>query len=364
MKRNKRVALLLAVMLIFSLVGCGDGGKKYSSEEIYANCKESVAEITAYDKKGEAFSLGSGFVISDDGLIVTNFHVIDDAYSIIVNLGGVKYGVEFIEKYDADIDIAVIKIIATGLKKLKISEDGYADGSVVYTLGSSEGLTLSFSNGVIASCEREIDGIKYIQHSAPISHGNSGGPLIDEYGRVIGVNTASLESGQNINFAVKIGEMNRLSNTSQLSMNDFYKKEGPYFETFIGDYTVAESEPNNRADTAQIIRVNGTTVNGSINRQYDIDYYRVSVGAGEKLNVLFVPEMEIDANGALCGLMDEEGKVIAVAIKTTIGGVTLRAMFYTNDSSVSKTFMVVILYDDDYLFKDTVCRYSLFFYSK
>lgn len=341
----------------------GGGKRKYTSEEIFANCKDSVAEIKTFNKKGEGLSLGSGFVIDEAGLIVTNFHVIDEAYSIEVNLSGVKYQVTHIEKYDSDVDIAVLRIAARNLKKLTMSNDDYTDGSVVYTIGSSEGYTLSFSNGVIASKERVFDGVKYIQHSSPISHGNSGGPLINEYGEVIGINTSSNIEGQNLNFAIKVEEINKLP-TKRMRMSEFYTKEGPYYEVFIGDYKVKETEPNNQMSSAQVITVNGTTIVGNVNRQYDIDWYKVTVPAGEKLNVLFVPDYSIDASGVLCGLWDHNENVLAAAVKTTISGITLQAMFYENNTSVAQTFYVALFYDRDYAYKNTICEYALFLYSK
>ncbi len=368
MKQMKRILCLVMVIVVISsillLSGCQNSGqKKYTSEEIFANCKDSVAEIKTFNKKGEGLSLGSGFVIDEAGLIVTNFHVIDKAYSIEINLSNVKYHVTSIEKYDSDVDIAVLKIDATNLKKLTMSNDDYTDGSVVYTIGSSEGYTLSFSNGVIASKERVFDGVKYIQHSSPISHGNSGGPLINEYGEVIGINTSSNIDGQNLNFAIKVEEIAKLP-SAKMSMSEFYKKEGPYYEIFIGDYTVRELEPNNQMSSAQIITVNGTTIVGNVNRQYDIDWYKVTVPAGEKLNVLFIPDYSIDASGVLCGLWDHNENVLAAAVKTTVSGVTLQAMFHENNTSTTQTLYVALFYDTNYAYKNTICNYELFLYSK
>ena len=80
-------------------------------------------------------------------------------------------------------------------------------GETVYALGSSLGLADSFSDGIISANQREIGGQIFIQTTAPISHGNSGGPLIDKYGKVVGITTARIETGQNLNLAVPISSV-------------------------------------------------------------------------------------------------------------------------------------------------------------
>ena len=84
-------------------------------------------------------------------------------------------------------------------------------GETVYAIGSSLGLTGSLSNGIVSSAEREVEGQTFIQTTAPISSGNSGGPLLDSKGRVIGITTASLVDGQNLNLAIPVAEIDTLS---------------------------------------------------------------------------------------------------------------------------------------------------------
>ena len=307
----------------FTCTVCGDTYQeeyeltKYSSEEIYAIGEKSTAEITTFNKKGEEKSLGTGFVIGSDGRIVTNFHVIDEAYSIQVKLGNMTYTVDKILAYSEDIDLAVLKIPAENLPTLETSTELQAGGATIYALGSSEGYTLSFSSGTVASPERTFDNVKYIQHNAAISHGNSGGPLFNVYGQVIGVNTSTNPEGQNLNFAIAVSEIDRLPKDGPFTMEAFYEKEGPYFETFIGDYVVYEKESNDSISTAQIISVNGTTISGNINKSTDIDYFKVSIDPGKKLTVLMVPDSILDGDGILCGLKDSNN-VIAAGSKQTV----------------------------------------------
>ena len=144
---KKIICLLLAIISLFSLVGCNS---TLSDEDIYNKAKEVAVEIKTYDKSGAGLALGSGFVYSKDGQIVTNYHVIDEAYSAEVYVGETKYAVSSVLAYDKDIDIAVLKINASNLKTLTISDDEVNTGMTVYALGSSRGLTSTFSRGIVS----------------------------------------------------------------------------------------------------------------------------------------------------------------------------------------------------------------------
>ena len=183
---------------------------KRSSEQIYKIAEKSVGEIVIYDIFDQAISLGTCFVYSSDGKLITNYHVIEDAYSATVTIDEKDYVVDKILSYDPDIDLAIIKINATNLTPLSLSYGNVSGGEKVYAVGSSKGLTMSFTSGVVASSNRTIAGVRYIQHDAAISNGNSGGPLMNEYGEVIGINTMYLKEGQNINFAIATSEIKKI----------------------------------------------------------------------------------------------------------------------------------------------------------
>ena len=219
-----------------------------TSEEIYKIAEKSVGEIITYNKSGQALSLGTVFVYSADGMLITNYHVIEDGYSAIVTINNKEYTVTSILAYDKDIDLAVLKINATNLVPLPIQSEGINGGAKVYAVGSSEGYTLSFSQGVIASPSRVFDGVTYIQHEAAISHGNSGGPLFNVYGEVIGINTLTNIEGQNLNFAIACAEISNLSLGNELTFAEFYEKEGNAFiklKNYVmehGTYKSADNE--------------------------------------------------------------------------------------------------------------------------
>ena len=115
-------------------------------------------------------------------------------------------------------------------------------GSMVYTLGCPLAIPFVIAQGLLGKASYEIDGQNYIMMTAPISSGNSGGPLVNKYGEVIGVNTLSSTEGQNVNYAVKIENMDKLDLTNPMSIEDFkdrFSQPVPTVSTktaHVGDY--------------------------------------------------------------------------------------------------------------------------------
>ena len=201
----------------------------YTPTELYNESLKYVGEIVTYDKNGNEYALGTGFVISADGKIVTNYHVIEEAYSATITINGTAYNIVSVLAYDANIDLAILKINASDMAFANICKNPVNVGETVYAMGSSRGMTNTYSQGIITYANRIVDGVSHIQHDASITHGNSGGPLINIYGEVIGVNTWGISDSQNLNFAVFAGELDNLVYGTPLSMHEFYEKEcNPY----------------------------------------------------------------------------------------------------------------------------------------
>lgn len=180
-----------------------------SPSQIAKNAGNAVVHIETFDKSGQPIATGSGFAVEASGKIVTNYHVIQRAYSAKVKtLDGKVYPVLHVLGYDADRDVAVLKINGTNMDTLDMgNSENVLQGEEILTLGSPIGLENTISNGLVSNKNRVIDGYAYIQISAPISHGSSGGALLNYYGEVVGVTTAMYESGQNINLAIPINEV-------------------------------------------------------------------------------------------------------------------------------------------------------------
>ena len=209
-----------------------DGVTEMSLSEIYAAYANSCVVITCNvpyttetwfgPSSGTATSAGSGFVISDNGYIVTNYHVIDGAESITVTFyDGSEYEASYVGGEESN-DVAVLKIDATGLTPVVLGDsDLLSVGDEVSTIGNALG-TLSFSqtSGHVSGLARSVtysDGtiINMLQTDCTINSGNSGGPLFNQYGQVVGITSAkysgsSSSSGasiENIGFAIPINDV-------------------------------------------------------------------------------------------------------------------------------------------------------------
>ncbi len=181
-----------------------------SVQQIFEQSAPAVVLIAQYDANDKMTSLGSGFAVSPNGVIVTNNHVITPdpgAVRIAVKVpnGRVFTNVRIIYT-DARRDIAILSVNATGLPRLKIGDsDAVQVGDEVVAIGNPEGLELTITSGIIEGIRLDPGtGTRFIQHQAPISHGSSGGPLLNMRGEVIGINAFMLKDAQNINGAVPI----------------------------------------------------------------------------------------------------------------------------------------------------------------
>ncbi len=197
----------------------------YTATELYEQSVKYVGEIVTYDSSGNEYALGTGFVISADGRIVTNYHVIEGAYSAKIKINDKTYEIESVLAYDARIDLAVLKIDKTKMKFADICKNTVNVGDTVYAVGSSRGLTNTCSQGIVTYAQRIVDGVAYVQHDASITHGNSGGPLINTFGEVVGINTWGMEESQNLNFAISTEELDNLTYITPIALKELFQQE-------------------------------------------------------------------------------------------------------------------------------------------
>lgn len=244
------IALALLLCLSAALAGCGSTGAQSVVEatatpeptpaptatpEPTATPKTAMdtADLAEYVQErtvtvnvttlSDGSSIGSGFFIDSEGTIVTNFHVIDMAKAITVEMeGGAIYPVKEIVDFNNVYDLAVLKVDARNMPYLELSEADARTGEQVFAVGSALGeLKGTFTAGMVSSVKRTYGKIDCIQMDAAISSGNSGGPLVNIYGEVVGVNTASYIRGENLNLAIKISELKRLGMDRHMSVKDF-----------------------------------------------------------------------------------------------------------------------------------------------
>lgn len=197
-----------------------------TAEQISEQCSPAVFYLEIYDENGKFMKSGSGFFIDSTGLAVTNYHVIEDAASAkIMTTNGNVYNVQGVYDYDESRDIALLKIGGQGFSYLPMNTNAVKNGMTVYAIGSPQGLDNTISNGLVSNANRVINGKTFIQTSAPISNGSSGGALIDSQGRVIGVTTAYVNNGQNLNLAVPISAVNTLSKSNLQTFSSLFKSD-------------------------------------------------------------------------------------------------------------------------------------------
>ena len=191
--------------------------------QIYEMIASSIVRIEGSNKNGKMHNVGSGFFINENGEIVTNYHVIAGAYNLKVKLyGGTEYDVLSVKAYDMINDLAILKIDLKGNSYLKIASYSPKTGDPVYALGSPLGIDDVFTDGIVSNPSKNIDGVMHIVFSAPISPGNSGGPLVNSRGEVVGVNDQVATDGQNLNFAIFAGLINELDTSNEKSVYETY----------------------------------------------------------------------------------------------------------------------------------------------
>ena len=230
-----------------------DGKTAMTDAEVYAAGVNSVVSINVTGTSGTNFfgqpvrtaSAGSGFVLTKDGYIVTNYHVVKDGETVKVTMyNGDEYEAKYVGG-DEDYDIAVIKVEAQDLQAVTLGDSsGLNVGDHVLAIGNPLGeLTFSMSGGMVSCVNRAInvDGTPFnmIQTDASINPGNSGGPLFNQYGEVVGIVSAKYsstgnESVEGLGFAIPINDVLAMI---QDIMTNGYVTNKPYLGVTAGTMT-------------------------------------------------------------------------------------------------------------------------------
>jgi serine protease Do len=212
MATSSRIACLVVFALIFSLIsGIAEG-----VPQIILDGKEAVVTILINDKDGHRLARATGFIIDPAGIIVTNYHVISEWIEDPDNALSVKlenssyYAIEKLLATDKKNDLAIFKVDGTKLPALKLAKDYKpTQGDSVVVIGSPSGLEATVSDGIISSV-RWKEG--FIQITARAAPGNSGSPLINSQGEVIGVVCCRLKRGNGVSFAIPVVRVSNLFN--------------------------------------------------------------------------------------------------------------------------------------------------------
>lgn len=224
--------------------------KELNASEIYEKCAYAVFYIEIYDEYSRLLGSGSGFFITQSGIAVTNHHVIENASSAKIMTSHDNAVYDVIGVYDSDKggDWAVLQIDGSGFNTLEMCTEPVSVGDDIFTIGSPKGFDDTISTGIISNASRMMNGYEYIQISAPISHGSSGGALLNKYGEVIGITSAGIDEGQNLNFARPISCILEADLDNYVKLGDTAVQQALTVEYYVSDNNVVL----NKGDSATI----------------------------------------------------------------------------------------------------------------
>ena len=202
------VPLLLAAMSAQNAPPTNKG-RHLDIPAISRKANGSIVSIVMSDKDGHPLAQGSGFLVSRDGHVVTNYHVIKTGSSAIVRLpDGAFFVVDGVLASDKHRDVAIIKAHGNNFRPLTLGDSTRLQvGEEVVAIGNPLSLESTVSNGIVSAIQTvEEEGGKFLQVTAPISPGSSGGPLFNMAGEVVGITTSHIKGGENLNFAIPIND--------------------------------------------------------------------------------------------------------------------------------------------------------------
>lgn len=230
MKRT--ISLFLVFFFFFSITpvcyAAADDVPFSDNPKAIQVASNSVIMLSCYDKDGNLYSTGSAFAAFEEGVFVTNCHVIkNEIYSIQAQMEtGLEFSISTVVAYDDERDLAILRTEAkTGLEPLALGSSAELEkGEKVIAIGSPLGLINTLSIGLYSGTLKNEQ--SFLQFSAAISHGSSGGALFNNNGEVVGITSASFTEGQNLNLAIPIEDAVELwekhEDPTELSIPEFY----------------------------------------------------------------------------------------------------------------------------------------------
>lgn len=210
--------------------------QELTAEQIYAKINDAVVTIYTFDANGKILSQGSGVVLNEKGWVVTNYHVYAGAEKIVVKHKEkiVKYSA--IIGLDVEKDILILKIADLSFPPIKIgNSDLLRVGQKIYAIGSPMGFENTITEGIISGLRSYKERTKnFIQVSAAISPGSSGGAVVNAKGELIAITTLTVTRGQNLNFAIPVNEVLAVYKQAGVKPNEVSAAE--YFYKGVTEY--------------------------------------------------------------------------------------------------------------------------------
>ncbi|MBK8981774.1 MAG: tetratricopeptide repeat protein [Ignavibacteria bacterium] len=193
----------------FFIWGSSVRAQEFTPEEIFSNFKDAVVVIKAIDFDGNESSQGSGVIIKDKGILVTNFHIFAGNDKLEIKQNEIPVAFNEIIGLDIEKDILILGLETSNFPSIKTANlNDVKVGQKVFAIGSPMGLENTMSEGIVSGMRTLEEGKQeYIQFTASLSPGSSGGAVINSNGELIGISTMYIEKGQNLNFAVSIKDI-------------------------------------------------------------------------------------------------------------------------------------------------------------
>jgi S1-C subfamily serine protease len=205
MKSSPLLPRIVAASITVTLCAVQATGQTQDSRQIARKVFPSVVLLEMNDSSGQTVALGSGFFVRED-VIATNYHVIKGRAGGFAKIVGQnqKYRIMGVVAVDPQHDLVLLQLSQVRAVPLKLGDVSQLEtGEPIYALGNPEGLEGTISPGIVSGIRlRQLGGETLMQITAPISHGSSGGPVVNVRGEVIGVAVSYVRDGQNLNFAV------------------------------------------------------------------------------------------------------------------------------------------------------------------
>ena len=247
-------------------------GEALNSEEIFQKSSDAIFMIETKALTDSDFGSGSGFFITSDGIAVTNLHVISHMSSATIKTtDGSIYPVEGIIAINAKADLAIIKIKGSGFPYLELGNPySLRIAQRIYCIGSPYGLDNTISDGLVSSLDRDYDGHGAIQISAPLAPGSSGGALLNEYGQVVGVTTATYGDEGTVNFAMRVTDLAYVFRFPSLRSVRYLQAHSHFNYIPVVDETYTRVDSD--GEQMQIMQ-NDSIMYGKITSASDVHYY-------------------------------------------------------------------------------------------
>lgn len=271
---DEKIDMKDILLLMKEVIGGRDlrlGMHFYNSSTVYDAVIDSVVTIYIYDGAGRELGLGSGFIYTSDGLCITCLHVVAGASRIEVVLNdGTRHDAEYVSGYSAELDMAAVKINASGLKPLEISDRSPQSDEKVWAFGSPDGVAGTMTEALAQGYTWTAGGFGknagYLMLDVPMIPGNSGGPVIDMNGRVVGVVSMT---GIAMSAAWDTEQLYSENLGAEISISDFEAQTEDYASSRYLDETDDDYIPKNNV-------VYGASLDGLL----DTDTFRFRLTEG------------------------------------------------------------------------------------